>query len=124
MEILAEFWKAYGLAYMVLFVLVVLVIPTVMETIKKKGGIAGKIPACVHWLVSLALTPTAVLYIDGAPGLGLLVESWYGLPLHLLVCWWLQKESNMLFIKRVWKALVARSERKLRADLDGDGYVG
>ena len=124
MDALAKFWDTYGLAYSILFVLVVLIIPAMMETIKKKGGLATKLPACVYWFLGLLFTAIAVLYVDNAPGLGLVVHSWYGMPLHLLICWWIQKDSNMVIIKRVWKAMVARSERKLKADLDGDGNIG
>ena len=124
MDVLRNFWEDYGIAYLVLFFLIVVIIPTIMETIKKKGGLAKKLPACVYWFISFIFTIAAVLYIDKAPGLGLLLHSWYGIPLHLLVCWWLQKDSNMLFIKRLWKAQVVRSERKLKADLDGDGSIG
>jgi hypothetical protein len=124
MDILIKFWESYGVSYLVLFILVVLIIPTLMETIKKKGGLMDKLPACVYWFLSMVFTVIAVLYVDNAPGLGLVVHSWYGMPLHLLICWWIQKDSNMIIIKRVWKALVARSERKLQADLDGDGTIG
>ena len=124
MELLINFWNSYGIAYLVLFFLIVVIIPTIMETIKKKGGLAKKLPACVYWLISLIFTIAAVWYIDNAPGLGLLIHSWSGMPLHLLICWWIQKDSNMVIVKRVWKALVARSERKLQADLNGDGTIG
>ena len=117
------FWSMYGISYVVLVFLCVILFPVLNEIAKRKL-LNGKKSSAFWWMVQLVEIIVSIAFVAKCPDLGLFLNGWWTYPIHILACIVICTVCNVYVVERIWKQIVINSERKLHIDINGDDVIG